>query len=104
MHRLAREFRRADWRRMLSEMSASEFAGWVSHFAVTPFSDELLDAEFATTKGLIVAMLTGNSDISDADFSLLTGEAVEPEQEKTDEDLMLAGEGVYGGVRYGPAN
>lgn len=85
-------------------MSASEFAGWVSHFAETPFSDELLDAEFATTKGLIVAMLTGNSDISDADFSLLTGEAVEPEQEKTDEDLMLAGEGVYGGVRYGPAN
>lgn len=85
-------------------MSASEFAGWVSHFAATPFSDELLDAEFATTKGLIVAMLTGNSDISDADFSLLTGEAVEPEQEKTDEDLMLAGEGVYGGVRYGPAN
>lgn len=85
-------------------MSASEFAGWVSHFAVTPFSDELLDAEFATTKGLIVAMLTGNSDISDADFSLLTGEVGEPEQEKTDEDLMLAGEGVYGGVRYGPAN
>ncbi|WP_254065332.1 phage tail assembly protein T [Cedecea sp. FDAARGOS_727] len=89
---------------MLSEMSASEFAGWVSHFAATPFSDELLDAEFATTKGLIVAMLTGNSDISDADFSLLTGEVGEPEPEKTDEDLMLAGEGVYGGVRYGPAN
>lgn len=85
-------------------MSASEFSGWVSHFAATPFSDELLDAEFATTKGLIVTMLTGNSEISDADFSLLTGEAVEPEQEKTDEDLMLAGEGVYGGVRYGPAN
>ncbi len=85
-------------------MSASEFAGWVSHFAATPFSDELLDAEFATTKGLIVAMLTGNSDISDADFSLLTGEVSEPEPEKTDEDLMLAGEGVYGGVRYGPAN
>lgn len=85
-------------------MSASEFAGWVSHFAATPFSDELLDAEFATTKGLIVAMLTGNSDISDADFSLLTGEVGEPEPGKTDEDLMLAGEGVYGGVRYGPAN
>ncbi len=85
-------------------MSASEFAGWVSHFAATPFSDELLDAEFATTKGLIVAMLTGNSDISDADFSLLAGEVGEPEPEKTDEDLMLAGEGVYGGVRYGPAN
>lgn len=85
-------------------MSASEFAGWVSHFAATPFSDELLDAEFATTKGLIVAMLTGNSDISDADFSLLTSEVGEPEPEKTDEDLMLAGEGVYGGVRYGPAN
>ncbi|HED3064997.1 TPA: phage tail assembly protein T [Kluyvera ascorbata] len=102
MHRLAREFRRPDWRRMLSEMSATEYSGWVNHFAATPFSEELLDAEFATTKGLIVTMLTGNSDIDDADFSLLSKPDDEPE--KTDDDLMLAGEGIFGGVRYGPAD
>jgi len=87
---------------MLSEMSASEYSGWVKHFASTPFSNELLDAEFATTKGLIVAMLTGNSDISDAEFSLLG--SADDDEEKTDDDLMLAGAGVYGGVRYGPAD
>lgn len=87
---------------MLSEMSATEYSGWVNHFAATPFSDELLDAEFATTRGLIVAMFTGNDEINDADFSLLI--KTEDEPEKTDEDLMLAGEGLYGGVRYGPAN
>lgn len=86
---------------MLSEMSATEYSGWVHHFATTPFSDELLDAEFATTKGLIVTMLTGNN-VNDADFSLLA--KTESEPEKTDEDLMLAGEGLYGGVRYDPAN
>ncbi|AHE73317.1 hypothetical protein M942_19955 [Enterobacter ludwigii] len=86
---------------MLSEMSASEYSGWVKHFASTPFSNELLDAEFATTKGLLVAMLTGKADISDEEFSLLSGEE---DVGRTDDDLMLAGEGLFGGVRYGPAD
>ncbi|EJU0585829.1 TPA: phage tail assembly protein T, partial [Escherichia coli] len=30
--RLAREFRRADWRRMLSEMSATELGEWGDYF------------------------------------------------------------------------
>ncbi|HHA1934320.1 TPA: phage tail assembly protein T [Enterobacter ludwigii] len=86
---------------MLSEMSASEYSGWVKYFASTPFSNELLDAEFATTKGLLVAMLTGKADISDEEFSLLSGEE---DVGRTDDDLMLAGEGLFGGVRYGPAD
>ncbi|EPW4333714.1 phage tail assembly protein T, partial [Escherichia coli] len=30
--RLAREFRRGDWRRMLSEMSATELGEWGDYF------------------------------------------------------------------------
>jgi phage tail assembly protein T len=86
---------------MLSEMSASEYSGWVKYFATTPFSNALLDAEFATTKGLLVAMLTGKADVSDEAFSLLVGEG---ESDMTDDDLMLAGEGLFGGVRYDPAD
>lgn len=46
--RLAREFRRPDWRRMLAEMSATELGEWAEHFGKNSFSDMLLDAEFAT--------------------------------------------------------
>lgn len=87
---------------MLSEMSASEFSGWADYFAKTPFSDQLLDAEFATAKELIVAMFTGNNELSASDFSLLVPPLTEPD--KMDEELMLAGEGLFGGSRYVPAN
>jgi phage tail assembly protein T len=87
---------------MLSEMSASEFSGWSTFFAQTPFSDQLLDAEFATMKELIAAMFTGNNDLSAINFSLLSQSEDEPD--KTDEELMLAGEGLFGGSRYVPAN
>ncbi|EKA1866066.1 MULTISPECIES: phage tail assembly protein T, partial [Enterobacteriaceae] len=30
--RLAREFRRPDWRQMLAEMSATELGEWAEHF------------------------------------------------------------------------
>ncbi|WP_437438623.1 phage tail assembly protein T, partial [Salmonella enterica] len=52
MMRLAREFRRPDWRRMLAEMSATELGEWAEHFGKNSFSDMLLDAEFATLKSL----------------------------------------------------
>jgi phage tail assembly protein T len=87
---------------MLSEMSASEFSDWTAFFSKTPFSDQLLDAEFATAKELMVAMFTGKNDLSAIDFSLLSQPEDEPE--KTDEELMLAGEGLFGGSRYVPAN
>lgn len=88
---------------MLSGMSASEFSGWVKHFGSVPFSDQLLDAEFATMRALIVGMFTGDSDISAADFSLL-GQTDDDNADMSDDELMLAGEGLYGGVRYVPAD
>lgn len=83
-------------------MSATEFSGWVKHFSSVPFSDQLLDAEFSTMKALIASMFTGNGEISAADFSLLR--LTDDDVDMSDDELMLAGEGLYGGVRYDPAN
>ncbi|EBZ2142375.1 phage tail assembly protein T [Salmonella enterica subsp. enterica serovar Newport] len=99
MMHLAREFRRPDWRRMLSEMSASELGEWAEHFSLSSFSDALLDAEFATLKALVTGLVTGAAQDAD-DFRLLS--ASEPVPEKTDDELMRLGEGITGGVRYGP--
>lgn len=96
---LAREFRRPDWRRMLSEMSATELGEWAVHFTAGSFSDILLDAEFATLKALVTGLVTGAAQDAD-DFRLLS--ASEPVAEKTDDELMRLGEGITGGVRYGP--
>ena len=98
--RLAREFRRADWRRMLSEMSATELGEWGDYFRMQSFSDVWMDAQFASLKALIVRMVSGSSDAAVADFSLLPEENGIPE--RTDEELMHLGEGISGGVRYGP--
>ena len=97
--RLAREFRRADWRRMLSEMSATELGEWGDYFRMQSFSDVWMDAQFASLKALIVRMVSGSSDAAVADFSLLPEENGIPE--RTDEELMHLGEGISGGVRYG---
>ncbi|MBB0223196.1 phage tail assembly protein T, partial [Escherichia coli] len=48
--RLAREYRRADWRRMLSEMSATELGEWGDYFRMQSFSDVWMDAQFASLK------------------------------------------------------
>ena len=69
--RLAREFRRADWRRMLSEMSATELGEWGDYFRMQSFSDVWMDAQFASLKALIVRMVSGSSDAAVADFSLV---------------------------------
>lgn len=97
--RLAREFRRPDWRRMLSAMSATELGEWGAHFSRHPFSDALLDAEFATLKSLVTGLVTGGRPDPE-DFSLLQDD--EAAAEKTDDELMSLGEGITGGVRYGP--
>lgn len=88
---------------MLSDLSATDMVGWIKHFSDTPFSDQLIDAEFSTMKALMVSMFTGNSDISASDYSLL-GRDDNDEADRSDEELMSAGEGLYGGVRYVPAD
>lgn len=85
---------------MLSEISSTELGEWAEYYRDNPFSDVLLDAEFSTLKATLVALFSsGDEPINASDFSLLT--PPEPEIETTDEDLMLIGEGIYGGVRYG---
>lgn len=70
------------------------------NFRMQSFSDVWMDAQFASLKALIVRMVSGSSDAAVADFSLLPEENGIPE--RTDEELMHLGEGISGGVRYGP--
>ncbi|MXF06685.1 phage tail assembly protein T [Escherichia coli] len=102
--RLAREFRRADWRQMLSEMSASELAEWGLFFRTQCFSDVWMDAQFATLKALMVQMVSGSRDTTVTDFSLLPvdDDVMAGAPAQPDEVLMRLGEGISGGVRYGP--
>ncbi|ONF85002.1 hypothetical protein BXA16_06335 [Salmonella enterica subsp. enterica serovar Typhimurium] len=76
-----------------------ELGEWAEHFGKNSFSDMLLDAEFATLKSLISGLVTGTHHDAEM-FSLIT----DPESlhEKTDDELMILGEGITGGVRYGP--
>lgn len=80
-------------------MSASELGEWADHFSQHSFSDTLLDAEFSTLKSLMVALVSGEKAAA-ADFSLMP--EPEPSFEKNDDEMMFAGEGIYGGIRYGP--
>ncbi|AXC71539.1 phage tail assembly protein T [Salmonella enterica subsp. diarizonae serovar 48:i:z] len=98
---LAREFGRGDWRRMLSEMSATELGEWSAHFRQYSFTNVLLDAEFSTLKSLLAGLMTGNPQDA-KDFSLMPDPELEPAFVKNDDDMMFSGEGIFGGIRYGP--
>lgn len=84
---------------MLSEMSATDLGAWSEYFRQYSFSDAHLDAEFATLKSLVAGLVTGTPHDA-ADFSLMP--EPEPAFEQNDDDMMFAGEGIFGGVRYGP--
>jgi len=98
---LAHEFRRPDWRRMLSEMTSSEFADWLRYFAAVPFSHRLLDAEFAALSSTMVALATGECGLTAEDFSLLSGSGTGDLM--TDDMLMAVAESM-GGERHVPAD
>ena len=100
--RLAREFGRPDWRRMLSEMSATEYNDWVDHFSRTPFMPQLIDIEFAALHGSVYSAMCGaKTEITD--FTLLTD--IEPnEEDMSDEAIQSVSEGIMGGVRYEQPN
>ncbi|EET5991791.1 phage tail assembly protein T, partial [Escherichia coli] len=53
----------------------------------------------STLKSLMVQMVSGERIPAD-DFSLVTDDRVIPE--RTDEELMHLGEGISGGMRFGP--
>lgn len=99
--KLAREFRRPDWRGMLAEISSTEFMEWIDFFGDRPFMDALIDAEFSNLTANIVTLISGKTELKLDSFSLLTvqQEAVE----RSDDELMLLSSGLRGGMRYGPA-
>lgn len=102
MLRLAREFKRPDWRRMLSEMSASEFNDWIVHFDKAPFTPQLMDIEFAALHTSIYSAMCGaKTDI--ADFMLLTDVTVS-DDDMSDELIQSISESIPGGLRYEQAN
>lgn len=84
---------------MLSEMSASELGEWATYFGRHSFTDALLDAEFSTLKSLMVMLMSGEK-VEAGDFSLMPDP--EPSSEKNDDEMMFAGQGIFGGMRYGP--
>ncbi|HAG5256282.1 TPA: phage tail assembly protein T, partial [Salmonella enterica] len=52
-------------------------------------------------KSLVAGLVTGKP-YDATDFSLMPDP--EPAFEKNDDDMMFAGEGIFGGVRYGPGS
>ncbi|HCR3975625.1 TPA: phage tail assembly protein T, partial [Citrobacter freundii] len=46
--KLAREFRRPDWRAMLAGMSSTEYADWRTFYQDNFFNDAQLDAHFSS--------------------------------------------------------
>lgn len=100
--RLAREFGRPDWRRMLDEISATEYSDWTDHFSKVPFTPQLIDAEFAALQQTVFQTMFGG-DTELTDFMLLT-DVEASDTEMSDETLQTIGEGIVGGVRYEQPN
>lgn len=86
---------------MLAEMSASELSDWAQFFMHSSFSDALTDAHFASLKSLMVTLVTGEKVDAD-DFSLLVERA--HAVEKSEDELIEAGSGIFGGMRFEPEN
>ncbi|HHN8349291.1 TPA: phage tail assembly protein T [Morganella morganii] len=84
---------------MLAEMTATELGDWYRYFGAMPFSAQLLDLEFAALSHTVVSLVAGKTDISLNDFSLLQQDTAGSETD--DSLLMIAGEGLSGGIRYG---
>ncbi len=58
-----------------------------------------VDAECSTVKSMMSGRVTGKDQDAEM-FRLITGP--ESLHEKTDDELMILGEGITGRVRYGP--
>lgn len=100
--KLAREFRRPDWRAMLAGMSSSELSEWGRFYHEQYFEGNLLDTHFAKLSHLIISMMGGDENLTPRHFSLLN--PVESEPEMSSETMMSLAESLPGGVRYGPVS
>ncbi len=100
--RLAREFNRPDWRRMLAGMTSTELGEWWAFYKDHFFHDSLIDAHFSNLSHLAVSLMCSKHDLTPASFSLLHPPILG--SEPSDEQLMSLAESVSGGVRYVPAS
>lgn len=103
--KLAREFSRPDWRAMLAGMSSTELNEWADFFDEHFFSDVQLDVHFASLGHLALSMMYPKHNRTMADFMLLGRHAHSGNKsEMSDDEMMVAAEGIPGGVRYGPTS
>ncbi|EKC7323108.1 phage tail assembly protein T [Salmonella enterica subsp. enterica] len=101
--KLAREFRRPDWRAMLAGMSSTEYADWRTFYQDNFFNDVQLDAHFSSLMHIVITALDPKTTSTPASFSLLSPSAEDiANDEHGDAVLMAKAEGISGGVRYGP--
>lgn len=100
--KLAREFGRPDWRRMLADMSSSALSEWSEFYRDEYFRCDLIDTHFSRLSHLIMGMMYKDHGLSPADFSLLTPAPPTPDPDS--ETLMSLAEGISGGKRYGPVS
>ncbi|WP_217076760.1 phage tail assembly protein T [Klebsiella sp. PL-2018] len=101
--KLAREFRRADWRAFLAGMTSTELADWHIFYQSHLFQDALIDTHLSNLQFMTAAASAdlSNTSITPQSFSLLNPPEEKPQNE---ESMMLAAEGIAGGTRYGPAD
>lgn len=97
--KLAREFRRPDWRAMLAGMSSTELAEWGRYYRQQYFENDLLDAHFSRLSHLVVSVMFPDTELTPLNFSLLN--PPEPETLPMDDDVMMSVAESLGGVRYG---
>ena len=69
--KLAREFRRPDWRAMLAGMSSTELAEWGRYYQQQYFENDLLDAHFSRLSHLVVSLMCPDTELTPLNFSLL---------------------------------
>lgn len=88
---------------MLAQMSCTELSEWEQFYTVEYFQTDLIDTHFSRLSHHITDMVCKDHGLTTADFSLLNPQ-IRPESdtETSDEAMMLAAEGITGGIRYGP--
>lgn len=88
---------------MLAQMSCTELSEWEQFYTVEYFQTDLIDTHFSRLNLHITDMVCKGHGLTTADFSLLNPQTrPEPDTETSDEAMMLAAEGITGGIRYGP--
>ena len=90
---------------MMAQMSCTELSEWEQFYTVEYFQTDLIDTHFSRLSHHITDMVCKDHGLTTADFSLLNPRSSPETDDDTDisgETMMLAAEGITGGIRYGP--